>query len=69
MGCEWFARLPAALDSPCLTCRRVGRLAQDYCLIMPSYESQATLPQYFLLKARALPDNCAFVCLCHCPLA
>ena len=30
---------------------------------MPSYESQATLPQYFLLKARALPIIARSTCL------
>jgi hypothetical protein len=27
---------------------------QDYCLVMPTFESQASLPQYFLIKVRAL---------------
>jgi len=26
--------------------------AQDYCASMPSFDSQATLPQYFLIQAR-----------------
>jgi hypothetical protein len=32
--------------------------AQDYCLAMPNFESQASLPQYFLLKVRASRGRC-----------
>ena len=64
MGFEWFARLLAAC-MPCSIQLANSRVAwaQDYCLIMPSYESQATLPQYFLLKARAINDLVRSLCL------
>jgi hypothetical protein len=48
--CAWCVRWCAHQGTP-LTAR-LPDLLQDYCLLMPNFESQATLPQYFLLKAR-----------------
>ncbi len=67
-----MVRRALRLDSCVQIVRLVCARAQDHCVIMPSFESQATLPQYFLLKASVaartrLCDCAADVCLTLAP--
>ena len=58
MGCAWCARhapacAPACADADWCHAR------QDYCVVMPSEESQGMPSQYFLLKVCAPPAAAA----------